>query len=62
MLKRREIGDSFYPRNANELSNRLASEEDFRAGFKRKTVTEAQIGIFKNVFLGRKLLGGGTNP
>ena len=62
MLKRREIGDSFYPRNANELSNRLESEEDFRARLEWRTATEAKIGIFKNVFLGGKLLGCGTDP
>ena len=56
MLKRREIGDGFCPRDVAELSTRLASEEGFRAGLKRRAATEARIGIFKNVFLGGKLL------
>jgi hypothetical protein len=56
MLKRREIGDGFCPRDVSELSNRLATEEGFRAGLKRRAATEARIGIFKNVFLGGKLL------
>jgi hypothetical protein len=55
-LKQREIVDGFCPRNVTERSNRLASEEGFRAGLKRMAVTEARIGIFKNVFLGKKLL------
>jgi hypothetical protein len=56
MLKQREIGDGFCPRDVSELSNRLATEEGFRAGLKRRAATEARIGIFKNVFLGGKLL------
>ena len=56
MLERRKIGDGFCPRNVAELSNRLATEEGFRAGLKRRAATEARIGIFKNVFLGRPLL------
>ena len=56
MLERRQIGDGFCPRDVTELSNRLANEEGFRAGLKRRAGTEARIGIFKNVFLGRPLL------
>ena len=59
MLERRKIGDGFCPRNVTELSNRLASEEGFRAGLKRRAATEARIGIFKNVFLGGKMLAKG---
>ena len=59
MLERRKIGDGFCPRNVAELSNRLATEEGFRAGLKRRAATEARIGIFKNVFLGRPLLAKG---
>jgi hypothetical protein len=56
MLKSRGVGGSFYPRDVCELSNRLASEEGFRAGLKRRVATEARRGVFKNVFLGGKLL------
>ena len=59
MLKRREISDGFCPRDVIELSNRLANEEGFREGLKRRAGTEARIGIFKNVFLGRPLLAKG---
>ena len=59
MLDRREIGDGFCPRDVTELSNRLANEEGFREGLKRRAGTEARIGIFKNVFLGRPLLAKG---
>ena len=53
------MGDGFCPRDVAELSNRLATEEGFRAGLKRRASTEARIGIFKNVFLGRPLLAKG---
>jgi hypothetical protein len=59
MLQRREIGDGFCPRDVSELSDRLANEPGFRQGLKRRAGTEARIGIFKNVFLGRPLLAKG---
>ena len=59
MLERRKIGDGFCPRDVIELSNRLTHEEGFRDGLKRRAGTEARIGIFKNVFLGRPLLAKG---
>ena len=59
MLDRREIGNGFCPRDVTELSSRLAAEEGFREGLKRRASTEARIGIFKNVFLGRPLLAKG---
>ena len=59
MLQRRNIGDGFCPRDVSELSDKLANEEGFREGLKRRAGTEARIGIFKNVFLGRPLLAKG---
>jgi hypothetical protein len=59
MLERRKIGDGFCPRDVTVLSDRLANEEGFRDGLKRRAGTEARIGIFKNVFLGRPLLARG---
>ena len=59
MLDRREIGNGLCPRDVTELSNRLATEEGYREGLKRRVGTEARIGIFKNVFLGRPLLAKG---
>ena len=59
MLERRKVGDGFCPRDVTELSHRLANEEGFRDGLKRRAGTEARIGIFKNVFLGRPLLARG---
>ncbi len=59
MLERRKIGDGFCPRDVSELSDRLANEQGFRQGLKRRACTEARIGIFKNVFLGRPLLARG---
>jgi hypothetical protein len=56
MLERRRIADGFCPRDVAELSDRLANEPGFRQGLKRRAGTEARIGIFKNVFLGRPLL------
>ncbi len=53
MLDRREIGNGLCPRDVTELSNQLANEEGLREGLKRRASTEARIGIFKNVFLGR---------
>lgn len=59
MLDRRDIGDGFCPRDVAVLSARLAEEPGFRQGLKRRAGTEARIGIFKNVFLGRPLLAKG---
>jgi hypothetical protein len=41
------------PRDVAELTKRLDEEPGFRAGLKRRAGTEARIGIFKNVFMGR---------
>ncbi len=41
------------------VSDRLANEHGFRQGLKRRAGTEARIGIFKKVFLGRPLLAKG---
>ena len=59
MLERRKIGDGFCPRDVSGLSNRLANVKGFREGLKRRAGTEARIGIFKNVFLGRPPLAEG---
>jgi hypothetical protein len=59
MLERREICDGFCPRDVTVLADKLANEEGFRDGLKRRAGTEARIGIFKNVFLGRPLLAKG---
>ena len=55
MLARRGIGDGLCPRDPAELARRLEREEGFRAGLKRRAGTEARVGVFKNVFLGRPL-------
>jgi hypothetical protein len=59
MLDRLGIGDGFCPRDVAVLSDKLANEAGFREGLKRRAGTEARIGIFKNVFLGRPLLAKG---
>ncbi|MFU8894687.1 MAG: hypothetical protein ACNA8L_13785 [Luteolibacter sp.] len=59
MLNRRDIGDGMCPREVAVLADRLANEEGFREGLKRRAGTEARIGILKNVFLGRPLLAKG---
>ncbi len=59
MLDRREIGNGMCPRDVTELFNRLANEEGYCEGLKRRVGTEARIGIFKKVFLGRPLLAKG---
>jgi hypothetical protein len=59
MLEQRGIGDGLCPRNVGELADKLANQEGFREGLKRRAGTEARIGIFKNVFLGRPLLDKG---
>ncbi len=59
MLARREIGDGFCPRDVTVLADKITNEEGFRDGLKRRAGTEARIGIFKNVFLGRPLLAKG---
>ena len=55
MLAERGIGSGLCPRDVAELAQRLGTEPGFRAGLKRRAGTEARIGIFKNVFLGRPL-------
>lgn len=59
MLEKRGIGDGLCPRNVAELADKLASQDGFREGLKRRAGTEARIGIFKNVFLGRPMLAKG---
>lgn len=59
MLERRGIRDGFCPRDVSELSEKLANDPGFREGLKRRAGTEARIGIFRNVFLGRPLLAKG---
>jgi hypothetical protein len=55
MLEERGIRSGLCPRDVAELSQRLDGEQGFREGLKRRAGTEARIGIFKNVFLGRPL-------
>lgn len=47
------IRDGLCPRDVAELAKRLDGEPGFRAGLKRRAGTEARIGVFKNVFMGR---------
>jgi len=47
------IRDGLCPRDVAELAKRLDKEPGFRTGLKRRAGTEARIGIFKNVFMGR---------
>lgn len=48
------IRDGLCPRDVAGLAKRPVDEEPgFRAGLKRRAGTEARIGIFKNVFMGR---------
>lgn len=53
MLESLGIRDGLCPRDVAELAKRLDGEPGFRAGLKRRAGTEARIGIFKNVFMGR---------
>jgi hypothetical protein len=53
LLESIKIRDGLCPRDVAELAKRLNEEPGFRAGLKRRAGTEARIGIFKNVFLGR---------
>lgn len=55
MLEKLEIGDGLCPRDVHILADRLTEKDGFRAGLKRRAGTEARIGIFKNVFMGRPL-------
>ena len=59
LLGKRGIGNGLCPRNVIELADKLANQEGFRAGLKRRAATEGRIGIFKNVFLGGQLLAKG---
>lgn len=56
MLGNRGIGNGLCPRNVAELADKLGNQEGFREGLKRRAATEGRIGIFKNVFLGGRLL------
>jgi hypothetical protein len=56
VLEERGIGNGLCPRNVSELAAKLADQESFREGLKRRAATEGRIGIFKNVFLRRPLL------
>lgn len=53
LLETLGISDGLCPRDVGELARRLEEEPGFRAGLKRRAGTEARIGIFKNVFMGR---------
>jgi len=59
LLEKRGIGNGLCPRQVRELADKLANQAGFREGLKRRAGTEARIGIFKNVFLGRPLLAKG---
>ena len=56
LLDKRGIGNGLCPGNVNGLADKLANQQGFREGLKRRAATEGRIGIFKNVFLGRRLL------
>lgn len=56
MLANCGIGDGLCPRNVQVLAEKLAGEEGFREGLKRRAGTEARIAIFRNVFAGRPML------
>ncbi len=58
-LEQMKISDGLCPRNVKELAKRLAEEPGFRGGLKRRAGTEARIGIFKNIFMGRPSLAKG---
>jgi hypothetical protein len=53
MLESFGVRDGLCPRDVADLAKRLDEEPGFRAGLKRRAGTEARIGIFKNVFMGR---------
>ncbi len=53
MLEARGIKSGLCPRSPGELARRLADEPGFREGLKRRGSTEARVGIFTNVFMGR---------
>ena len=53
MLEELNIGNGLCPRDVRELADRLANDAGFREGLRRRAGTEARIGIFKNVFMGR---------
>jgi len=59
LLAERGIGNGLCPRNVSELADKLVNQEGFREGLKRRGATEGRIGIFKNVFLGGRLLAKG---
>lgn len=59
MLEKLGIRDGLCPRDVRVLAAKLARGDGFREGLKRRAGTEARIGIFKNVFLGRPLLSKG---
>ena len=59
LLENRGIGNGLCPRHVGELADKLANQQGFREGLKRRAATEGRIGIFKNVFLGRRLLAKG---
>ena len=59
LLEKRGMGNGLCPRNVSELADKLTNQQGFREGLKRRAATEGRIGIFKNVFLGRRLLAKG---
>jgi hypothetical protein len=58
-LEKQAIGNGLCPRNVSELADKLAKQQGFREGLKRRAAIEGRIGIFKNVFLGGRLLAKG---
>ena len=53
ILGQKGLKSGLCPRVPSELARRLADEPGFREGLKRRASTEARIGIFTNVFMGR---------
>lgn len=51
-LAKRDIKSGLCPRDPAELQKRLAGEDGFRDGLKRRGGTEARIAIFKHCFAG----------
>ena len=51
MLKRENVFNGLCPRDPQELSRRMQTEESFAAGLRRRSQTEGRVGILKNVFL-----------
>ncbi len=54
-LKQQKVFNATCPRNLEELNVKMADNR-FREAQKRRAQTEARIGIFKNKFIGAKIL------